>query len=101
MRALVSKCDTAIAPLLIFAALGRVLSTRCATPASDAASMRNAPRHLGVRHERGFFGVHVCSESGVKLCLVEEQKAVLRRQYRRYRRPWWRVFHECGHRLTF
>jgi hypothetical protein len=26
--------------LLIFAALGRVLSTRCPTPASDAASMR-------------------------------------------------------------
>src|SRR5258706_1118945 len=40
---LVSKSGAAIAPLLIFAALGRVLSTRCATPASDAASMRFAP----------------------------------------------------------
>src|SRR5260370_973827 len=43
MRALVSKCGTAMAPLLIFAALGRVLSTRCPTPASDAASMRFTP----------------------------------------------------------
>src|SRR5260370_831022 len=46
MRALVSKCGTAMAPFLIFAALGTVLSTRCPTPASDAASIRFDPSAL-------------------------------------------------------
>jgi hypothetical protein len=68
--------------------------------ADFAAKSRYVPRHLGIRHERGLFGVHVCSERGVKLSLIEEQKAVLRRQYRRYWRPWWRIY-ECGHRLAF
>src|ERR1700686_1639723 len=50
-----------------------------------------APRHLGISHERGFFWVHVGCERGGELRLVEEQKAVLRRQYRRYGRVGWRI----------
>src|SRR5258707_975227 len=51
--------------------------------ANRAANGPQAPRNLGVSHERGFFWVHVGCERSGKLRLVEEQKAVLRRQYRR------------------
>src|SRR5260370_2088281 len=54
--------------------------------ADRAANGTHAPRNLGVSHKRGFFWVHVGCERGWKLRLVEEQKAVLRRQYRRYGR---------------
>src|SRR5260370_17576422 len=58
--------------------------------ADRAANGPHAPRNLGISHERGFFWVHVGCERSGKLRLVEEQKAVLRGQYRRYgraRRP--------------
>src|ERR1700757_576300 len=48
-----------------------------------AANGPHAPRNWGISHERGFFWVHIGCERGRKLRLVEEQKAVLRRQYRR------------------
>src|SRR2546428_9656596 len=54
--------------------------------ADRAANGAHAPRNLGVSHKRGFFWVHVGCERSGKLRLVEEQKAVLRRQNRRDRR---------------
>src|SRR5260370_21398390 len=51
--------------------------------ADRAANGPHAPRNLGVSHKRSFFRVHVGCARGWKLRLVEEQKSVLRRQYRR------------------
>src|SRR5713226_7390740 len=67
--------------------------------ADRAANGAHAPRNLGVSHKRGFFWVHVGGERGWKLRLVEEQKAVLRRQYRRYGRAGRRVLNKRPHRL--
>src|SRR5258706_4478445 len=68
--------------------------------ADRAANGPHAPRNLGVSHKRGFFWVHVGGERGWKLRLVEEQKAVLRRQYRRYGRAGRRIFNKRSHRLA-
>src|SRR5207253_10722793 len=76
---------------------------RLATPrwfADRAANGPHAPRNLGVSPKRGFFWVHVGCESSGKLRLVEEQKAVLRRQYRRYGRAGRRVLNKRSHRLA-
>src|SRR5438477_7377140 len=56
-----------------------------------AAESLHAPWDLGVGHERGFFRVHVGREGGAELHPVEEQIAVLRRQYRRYGRAGRRI----------
>src|SRR6267378_3039977 len=68
--------------------------------ADRAANGPRAPRNLGVSHKRGFFWVHVGGERGWKLRLVEKQKAVLRRQYRRYGRAGRRVLNKRSHRLA-
>src|SRR6266849_2487658 len=68
--------------------------------ADRAANGPHAPRNLGVSHERGFFWVHVGCERSGKLRLVEEQKTVLRRQYRRYGRAGRRIFNKRPHRLA-
>src|SRR5207245_468412 len=68
--------------------------------ADRATNGPHAPRNLGVSHKRGFFWVHVGCESSGKLRLVEEQKAVLRRQYRRYGRAGRRVLNKRSHRLA-
>src|SRR5258708_3263350 len=68
--------------------------------ADRAANGPHAPRNLGVSHERGFFWVHVGCERSGKLRLFEEQKAVLRRQYRRYGRAGRRVLNKRSHRLA-
>jgi len=39
-----------------------------------------------------FSGSTLPAKVACKLCFVEEQKAVLRPQYRRYRRSWWQSF---------
>src|SRR5713101_2280395 len=65
--------------------------------ADRAANGPHAPRNLGISHERGFFRVHVGCERGRKLRPVEEQKAVLRRQYRRYGRAGRRVLNKRSH----
>src|SRR5260370_2126836 len=68
---------------------GDQVPARLAPPrrfADRAANGAHAPRNLRVSHKRGFFWLHVGCERGWKLRLVEEQKAVLRRQYRRYGR---------------
>src|SRR5438132_14293141 len=44
----------------------------------------HAPRDLRVSHESGSFCVHIGCEGSAELPPVEEQIAVLRRQYRRY-----------------
>src|SRR6266403_481548 len=74
---------------------GSQVPTRLGPPrgfADRAANGPHAPRNLGVSHKRGFFWVHVGCERGWKLRLVEEQKAVLRGQYRRYGRAGRRIF---------
>src|SRR6266853_264239 len=68
--------------------------------ADRAANGAHAPRNLGVSHKRGFFWVHVSCERSGKLRLVEEQKAVLWRQYRRYGRAGRRVLDKRSHRLA-
>src|SRR5258707_3214811 len=68
--------------------------------ADRAANGPHAPRNLGISHERGFFWVHVGGERSGKLRLVEEQKTVLRRQYRRYGRAGRRIFNKRPHRLA-
>src|SRR5258707_6979463 len=68
--------------------------------ADRAANGPHAPRNLGISHERGFFWVHVGCERSGKLRLVEEQKAVLRGQYRRYGRARRRVFYKGFHPLA-
>src|SRR6202162_2033983 len=68
--------------------------------ADRAANGPQAPRNLGVSHKRGFFWVHVGCERGWKLRIVEEQKAVLRGQYRRYGRAGRRIFDKRPHRLA-
>src|SRR5260370_2724221 len=68
--------------------------------ADRAANGTHAPRNLGVSHKRGFFWVHVRCERGWKLRLVEEQKAVLRRQYRRGWAARRRVLYKRSHRLA-
>src|SRR4029077_13311884 len=68
--------------------------------ADGAANRSHAPRNLGVSHKRCFFWVHVGCERGWKLRLVEEQKAVLRRQYRRYGRAGRRIFNKRSHLLA-
>src|SRR5258707_3753566 len=68
--------------------------------ADRAANGPHAPRNLGVSHKRGFFWVHVGGKRGWKLRLVEEQKAVFRRQYRRYGRAGRRIFNKRSHRLA-
>src|SRR6266849_1297947 len=68
--------------------------------ADRAANGAHAPRNLGVSHKRGFFWVHVGCERGWKLRLVEEQKAVLRGQYRRCGRAGRRIFNKRPHRLA-
>jgi len=67
-----------------------ILPLRAATPHGTWESAMNAA-FRGPRLRRKWRETLPCRGT----------KAVLRRQYRRYRRPWWRVFHECGHRLTF
>jgi hypothetical protein len=78
--------------------------------ADRAANGPHAPRNLGISHKPSFFWVHVGGERGWELRLVEKQKAVLRGQYRRYRRAGRRVFcctmlpnrgslHKNGHRI--
>src|SRR5260370_18191952 len=64
--------------------------------ADRAANGPHAPRNLGVSHKRGFFWLHVGCESSGKLRLVEEQKAVLRRQYRRHGAPGARVLYNSS-----
>src|SRR6266705_4171709 len=68
--------------------------------ADRAANGPCAPRNLGISHKRGFFWVHVGCERGWKLRLVEEQKAVLRGQYRRNGRAGRRVLNKRSHRLA-
>src|SRR6266478_5118730 len=68
--------------------------------ADRAANGPHAPRNLGISHKRGFFWVHVRGERGWKLRLVEEQKAVLRGQYRRYGRAGRGVLNKRSHRLA-
>src|SRR5260370_27512972 len=68
--------------------------------ADRAANGPQAPRNLGISHERGFFWVHVGCERGRKLRPVEEQKAVLRRQYRRYGRARRRGLYKRSHPLA-
>src|SRR5258707_4508448 len=68
--------------------------------ADRAANGPHAPRNLGVSHKRGFFWVHVGCERSRKLRPVEEQKAVLRGQYRRCGRAGRRVFNKRPHRLA-
>ena len=53
-----------------------------------AAQSVYAPWNLRVGHERCLVSVHVTRKGGGELGLVEEQIAVLRRQYRRYGRAW-------------
>src|SRR6202011_5029001 len=65
-----------------------------------AANSPHAPRNLGVSHKRSFFWVHVGRKRSGKLRLVEEQKAVLRRQYRRHGRVGRRVLNKRSHRLA-
>src|SRR3989442_9548233 len=48
-----------------------------------AAESLHAPRDLRVSHESGSFCVHIGCEGSAELRPVEEQIAVLRRQYRR------------------
>src|SRR5437762_6065173 len=62
--------------------------------ADRAANGPHAPRNLGISHKRGFFWVRVGCERSGKLCLIEEQKAVLRRRYRRYGRAGRRVLNK-------
>src|SRR4029077_6652469 len=69
--------------------------------ADRAANGPHAPRNLGISHKRSFFRVHVGCERSGKLCPVEEQKAVLRGQYRRYRRAGRRGLNKRSHRLAF
>src|SRR6202008_4542690 len=69
--------------------------------ADRAANGPHAPRNLGISHERSFFRVHVGCERSGKLRPVEEQKSVLREQYRRYRRAGRRVLNKRSHRLAF
>ncbi len=66
----------------------------------DTVPSQACPRNLGISHERGFFWVHVGCERSGKLRPVEEQKAVLRGQYRRYGRAGRRVLNERPHRLA-
>src|SRR5207244_7329854 len=68
--------------------------------AEPAAESLHAPWDLGVGHERGFFRVHVGREGGAELHPVEEQIAVLRRQYRRYGRAGRRILDKRGHGLA-
>src|SRR5229473_856621 len=68
--------------------------------ADRAANGPHAPRNLGVSHKRSFFRVHIGCERTRKLRPVEEQKAVLRRQYRRYGRAGRRIFNKRPHRLA-
>src|SRR6266480_327467 len=68
--------------------------------ADRAANGPHAPRNLGISHKRGFFWVRVGCERSGKLCLIEEQKAVLRRQYRRDGRAGRRVLNKRPHRLA-
>src|SRR5713101_2707167 len=68
--------------------------------ADRAANGPQAPRNLGVSHKRSFFRVHVGGERGWKLRLVEEQKAVLRGQYRGYGRAGRRIFNKRPHGLA-
>src|SRR5229473_2073617 len=68
--------------------------------ADHAANGPHAPRNLGVSHKRGFFWVHVGGERGWKLRLVEEQKPVLRGQYRGYGRAGQGIFNKRSHRLA-
>src|SRR5258708_23278261 len=65
--------------------------------ADRAANGPHAPRNLGVSHKRGFFWVHVGCERSGKLRPVEEQKAVLRRQYRRVGRARRRGLFKASH----
>src|SRR6267378_6192248 len=65
-----------------------------------AAESLHAPWDLGVGHERGFFCVHVGSEGGGELRSVEEQIAVLRRQYRRYGCAGRWILDQRGHGLA-
>src|SRR4029077_20002520 len=65
-----------------------------------AAQSLHAPWDLGVGHERGFFCVHVGCERGGELRPVEEQIAVLRRQYRRYGCAGRRILDQRGHGLA-
>src|SRR6266436_5726985 len=69
--------------------------------ADRAANSPCAPRNLGVSHKRGFFWVYVGCERGWKLCFVEEQKAVLRGQYRRLGPAGGKTFNKRSHRLAF
>src|ERR1700686_408541 len=65
-----------------------------------AVESLHAPWDLGVGHECGFFCVHVGSEGGGELRSVEEQIAVLRRQYRRYGCAWRWILDQRGHGLA-
>src|SRR5438309_11812559 len=62
-----------------------------------APLMAPMPHGTWDSHKRGFFRVHVGCERSGKLRLVEEPKAVLRRQYRRYGRAGWRVLYKRSH----
>src|SRR5882762_7013466 len=65
-----------------------------------ATESLQTPRNLRVGHERGFFCLHITREGSGKLSFVEEQIAVLRRQYRRYGCAGRRIFDERGHGLA-
>src|SRR5882762_6172627 len=65
-----------------------------------AAESLHAPRDLRVGHERGTFCVHIACEGSAELPPVEEQIAVLRGQYRRYRCAGRRIFDKRGHGLA-
>src|SRR4029077_10422413 len=64
------------------------------------AESLQTPWDLGVGHERGFFCLHVTRERGGELRPVEEQIAVLRRQYRRYGCAGRRIFDKRCHGLA-
>src|ERR1700736_2920429 len=65
-----------------------------------AAESLHAPRDLRVSHESGSFCVHIGCEGSAELRPVEEQIAVLRRQYRRYGYAGRRIFDKRCHGLA-
>src|SRR6267142_6893192 len=82
---------------------GDQVPTRLGPPrrlADRTAECAHAPRDLGVGHERCPFCVYVSRECGGELRPVEEEIAVLRRQYRWYWRARWWLLDKRGHRLA-
>src|SRR6267378_6877115 len=65
-----------------------------------AAESLHAPRDLRVSHESGSFCVHIACEGSAELRPVEEQIAVLRRQYWWYWRSGRRILDKRGHGLA-